>query len=73
MPATKTSISLPSEVHRWAIAQAEQEGTSLSAVVAEGLEELRRVQAWRRVRDKLLRGKPLTSSEIARALRELQS
>ena len=73
MSATKTSISLPTDVHRWAAEEAEREGRSLSAVVADGLIELRRARAWRRVRDRLLRGKPLTNAELAKAMRELSS
>lgn len=73
MTVVKSSISLPEEAHRWASKRAQREGTSLSTVVAEGLEELRRRQAWKRVRDKLLKGAPLTELEIAAALAELQS
>ena len=72
MKVTKTSISLPSDVYRWAVELAEREGTSLSAVLTEGVEHLRRRRAWERTREKLLRGKPLTEIEERRALRELR-
>ena len=71
MSTTKTSVSLPDDIYRWAVDLAEREGSSVSAVLAEGVAHLRRRRSWERVRDKLLRGKPLTEAELGRAVREL--
>ncbi len=70
----KLSVSLPEDVHRWALEHAERQGVGLSSVIAGALrmDQRRHLQqaAWRELMGEVL-DEPLTDAELGAAKREL--
>lgn len=64
----KISISIDTELLRWAKDRAEQDGTSLSALIGDALAERRRLEALDEVIEWL--GGPASTEEVAAVLRE---
>jgi hypothetical protein len=67
----KISVSVPFDAFEWAKEKAGQQGSTVSAVIADALRERRRTEAWNEFMTWALDGKPLNSEEIAAAEHEL--
>jgi hypothetical protein len=67
----KVTVSLPPEVLEWAKRRAEDEGSSVSAVVTAAVRERQRLEAMREVDEWLGEGRlPLTDQDLEDVRRE---
>lgn len=72
-PARKLDIELPVHEVEWVLERAQLEGRTISEVLLEAVQELRRHRAWDGFREAALDGQvPLTPEELAAAERDLR-
>lgn len=72
-PAQKVDVELPVHELEWVAERARLEGRTVSEVLLEAVQHLRRQRAWESFRDATLKDQPpLTRDELEAAERELQ-
>lgn len=72
-PAQKVDVELPVHELEWVAERARLEGRTVSEVLLEAVQHLRRQRAWESFRDATLKDQPpLIRDELEAAERELQ-